>query len=287
MQIFDGRKEAQLLDEMMFKHMSEKKVPDGDLLIVQVGDDLLSEKFAGLKMNLCNKLGIYARYEKIEEDENDQNIVSKIRDLFSNQKVSGGIIQLPLPRFSIQNVLNEIPYNKDLDVLSETSQSEFYSLNPVRIPPTVRALNHFLTVVKANTQGLRVGVVGGGLLVGQPVSHFLLLNGAKVTIMDRPGYIRPEMLKREDISWAAPYVKGTFLDYDLVILSAGKPNLVDCSDIKSGSMVADFGSSVVEGRAVGDLNRSASCDYLSFLSPSPGGMGPLVIRYLIMNFLGL
>ena len=77
------------------------------------------------------------------------------------------------------------------------------------------------------------------------------------------------------------------MNFDLLILSAGVPNLVKGQDIEPNTHVVDFGSAVVNGKSTGDLDKNSALSHLSVVSPSPGGMGPLVVRYLIMNFLGI
>lgn len=265
MQFFDSKVEARKLEEKIIGHLAKHPITK-KLLIVQIGNNASSEKYIKLKLALCAKLNIPAHYELIPHELSDSEIVTKIKLLFSDPMVGGGIIQMPFPRKSLQKTLKFIPANKDIDNLLGLKDAQFEA-------PVVRALQHFLAAGKIKTGNLPVSVIGYGELVGMPISDFLLQQGAEVTILDE--------------STNKMYKNGQKLECGLLILSAGVPKLVKGEDIKARCAVVDFGSSVVDGKIVGDLDLDSDLEHLGLVAKSPGGLGPLVVRYLVMNFLGI
>ena len=270
MEIFDGKTEAANLDNFISKKVTEL-IHEGslkDLLIIQIGDNPVSEKYLQLKVKLCDKLCIPVHVHKLDEHRTDFEIVSNVKALFHNQKVGGGIIQLPLPRQSLSCILDLIPLEKDIDILSKKAQVRYYCGDFRLLSPVVRAVKSFIEKYKIDVKGKRVIIIGKGFLVGKPVGHYLRSAGADVHIIDC-------------------YEKRNTLDCHLLVLSAGVRGLVFPKDIVKGCSVVDFGSSIVEGKTIGDLNQSGDLSHLKYVSFSPGGMGPLVVRFLLMNHLGM
>ncbi|MBP7927579.1 bifunctional 5,10-methylenetetrahydrofolate dehydrogenase/5,10-methenyltetrahydrofolate cyclohydrolase, partial [Patescibacteria group bacterium] len=203
-------------------------------------------------------------------------------------------IQLPLPRPSLQNLLDLIPVPIDIDLLSTKSHHLFYNNDFSRLPPVVRGVDLFLEYHRISPANLNVCILGFGDLVGKPVSSFLSAKGAQVTVYDNKYYDKDpanndvsRLMKHANILFKPNYVPGTSLDCNLVIISIGIPNLILSRDIVSGASVIDFGYAVVNSKAVGDISLEQDLSHLNFLSPSPGGMGPLIVRFLVMNFLGI
>jgi methylenetetrahydrofolate dehydrogenase (NADP+) / methenyltetrahydrofolate cyclohydrolase len=263
--LFDGKKEAQKLDLIISEAIKSTLSVPG-LAIVQVGENKESEKYANLKVNYCKSLGIPIVYKKIDASNLDSEILNEVKGIFADETTGGAIVQLPLPRSTLDEVLGLIPFERDVDIISPQAQERFYSGRPTRLMPVVRALKHFLDSYGIEIKDLKTVVIGKGFLVGSPVCHYLQQLGAKVTVIDK-------------------YNKNNSIDCQLAVLSAGIPNLVSGADIVNNCHVVDFGSSVVDGMAVGDLDMKSKLDHLGFVSASPGGMGPLSVRYLIMNLL--
>ncbi len=266
MQIFDGHHHAQLLDEKIADFLKTHSI-DKSLVIVQVGDDLSSTKYVNLKKKYCEKFGIPVEIYNINSSNSDEEIYKQVEDIFNSSTIGGGIIQLPLPRESLYGLLNLIPVSKDIDVISSKGVAQFYAGDLSRLSPVVRATQYFMKQCHIDSN-IDATLIGEGVLVGKPLSYFLAKTGHKVQIIQN-------------------YTTGTPLSCHLLVLSAGVPNLVHGEDITPQANVIDFGSSVVDSKTVGDLDLNSNLNHLNFVSPSPGGMGPLVIRFLVMNFLGL
>ncbi len=275
--LFDGKLHAQKLEQDIQTYLATRGGAFGakpKLAIIQIGKNDSSEKYINLKTALCQRLGLEVVYTPIEEHLSYDETAQIVQRVFSDTNVGGGIIQLPLPRPEFNSLLSLIPADKDVDFLSPASQVAFYentfldTPSLAKLPPVVRAFKYFLETNDINLNNMDVAVIGQGFLVGKPIAHYAKILGAGMTIIDN-------------------YKPNVPLNYQLLVLSAGSPNLVKCRDVKPGCHVVDFGSSVVEGKTVGDLQLEAGCDHLGFVSPSPGGMGPLVVRFLVKNLLGI
>lgn len=267
MHFFDGKYHASLLDAKIENFLKNNSV-EKTLAIIMVGQDPSSKKYVELKKKYCEKRNIPVKVYEIESILSDEEIRNKVSDIFEDGRVGGGIIQMPLPRKSLNNLVDLIPVNKDVDLLSSQSLKKFYNGDFNKLSPVVRAFDYFIKNEDISLEGCHAAIVGDGSLVGKPVEMYLKNKGCDVTLISN-------------------YQTGSALDYQLIVLGAGVPALVNGSDICGGSSVVDFGSSVINGTTVGDLDLKSGLVHLNSVSPSPGGMGPLVIRFLIMNFLGI
>lgn len=267
MKFFDGRKHAKILDAEIEDYISKNLLRES-LAIIMVGEDPASEKYVGIKSKLCNRLGIPVEIHKIDEHLSDEKVLQKISSVFSRENIGGGIIQLPLPRKTLRKTLELIPLEKDVDLISPRSQKIYYSSNFSKLSPVVRALEYFLAVNNINIKGMDTCVIGDGYLVGKPIAYYLSRKGAKNKVLSNYG-----------------------TDYkitcQLLVLSAGYSGLVKGKNVVSGCHILDYGSSIMDGKVKGDLDLSSNIKHLGIISPSPGGVGPLVTRFLLMNFLGI
>lgn len=265
--LFDGKLHAEKLEDQILN--APKTFKEKELAIIQIGDNESSEKYVSLKLKVCKRLGIPVGLYRLDyKSQPDAEITKQLLlKLSEDASVGSIIVQLPLPEASLYPLLDLLPQAKDIDILGKESKNLFYTGVSEFESPVVRGVRYFLgTMLPPKAEPLRACIIGYGELVGKPASYFLKSQGYSVEI---------------NINYNA----GDRLDYDLIILSAGIPNLVNPQDIKSGCNVIDFGSSVLNGKTTGDLNLNHSLDHLGVVSPSPGGMGPLVVRFLLMNHL--
>lgn len=266
MKLFDSKTQSEILEKNISEALDKGNGAGKVLSIVQVGNNESSNKFIDLKVKLCEKYGILCEVTKIDEKKNDNDIFKIVEDIFSNDRVAGGIVQLPLPRKSLYKLLDLIPVEKDIDVISTEGKKRFYSGDFSRLPPIVRAFQNFIDSCEIKLSCSQSVIVGEGDLVGKPIYYYLTKKGSDVKIISN-------------------YDGDEKIDCDVLVLSAGVPNLVRGENISDDCNVVDFGSSVLDGKCIGDLDMSSSLDYLGYISKSPGGMGPLVVRYLLLNFL--
>ncbi len=279
--IFDGKAAAAELDEKIKAHISST-TKSYKLLIVQIGNNSASEKFVSLKKKYCDELDISVELVSFSRLTDYEELYDSLLLKFNDITVTGVIVQMPLPEIKYYQLINLIPREKDIDCLRFPDADE-----ALYVSPTVRALRNYLQAGDINVSGKKVGVIGGGDLVAGSLVKYLTQSGADITIYDNEvayskfSYLEPHVKNHSQ------YRRGDKLNYDLTILSTGIPGLVSPVDFEAGANVVDFGSGILSGKVCGDLDYSQSTKHLGFLAPSPGGMGPLVIRYLIMNLLGI
>lgn len=267
MNIFNGNEYAKELESIIVDKLSSHK-PKGKLGIIQIGNDSSSAKYINLKIKLCHKLDIPAELIQLDARDSDINLISAVSHVCNSNEFSSVIIQLPLPRESLHNLLELIPEAKDVDCLSKNTSEKFYNGDFSLLSPVVRSIKFFTDKTNFKIPGSQVIVIGEGNLVGKPAAHYMKIRGAHVNILN----------ETHDVS-------NLTLSADLIISAAGVPNLLKGGNIEPGAHVIDFGSSVIDGKLVGDLDLRSDTSHLGNLSPSPGGMGPLVVRFLVMNHL--
>ncbi len=256
MNLFPTQKYKDLLDLSMSKFLENSK-NIGILGIIQIGENQVSDKYISLKQSLCFKLGIDCHIFRISSALADVEIISECKKIMGDTKITGLIIQMPLPRQSLYSLIDLIPEEKDIDALNKKT-NKFIS-------PVIRAFSLFHSCcdrIKSAT------VIGDGALVGLPVTNFLKDNNVVVNTVNN-------------------YSSGTFIHTDLVVCAAGIPSLIKGDMLSENTCVVDFGSSVVNGKTVGDFDLTSKTAHLGLVATSPGGMGPLVVRFLVMNFLGI
>jgi methylenetetrahydrofolate dehydrogenase (NADP+)/methenyltetrahydrofolate cyclohydrolase len=264
MHFFDGKNEASKIDKFIGEF--PKEITGKKLVIVQIGDNAASEKYVSLKQRFCEKFGIPCVVKKFSPD-NFENTHIELTQLANDEQVQSIIIQLPLPDEKHYSLLNLIPLEKDIDILSANARQIFYTGKPATYSPVIRAVEHFIYSKDIMYDSIKkVGIIGYGDLVGKPLEKYLNSKFNTVKVIHN-------------------YVSGDFLEFDLLVLSTDVPNLVQGQDIKENCHVIDFGSNVVEGKTVGNLDLNSKLEHLGVVSKSPGGMGPLVVRYLILNHL--
>lgn len=242
------------------------------LAVVQVGGNPVSLKYIAEKEKAAKDLGIGFRLMVYPQNVSQRVLAREIQKAGKDKKVSGMIVQLPLPKhINMQLVLDEIPPRKDVDVLSSSSLTEFALGTFPILPPTVAAISLLLKETKKKLEGTRVAVVGAGRLVGLPVSVWLSQQGARVSLIQKGTQHAAELIKEADI----------------VISGVGKPGLITGSMIKKGAVVIDAGTSVESGKTQGDVDLKSVSKKAGYLSPVPGGVGPLTVACLFQNLVFL
>ena len=207
---------------------------------------------------------------------------------------SGVIIQLPLPRttfqekslteratqkvvrglpkkFLAEEFLNLIPEEKDVDVLSEKSLGKFYQGTLKILPPTVNGILYLLKSYKIGSIGKNVVIVGAGRLVGFPLATQLLKEKATLSVLNEWTRDASSFTKKADI----------------LISGVGKPNLIKGNVVKKGGVVIDAGTSMKKGKLIGDVDFKSVSEKASYITPVPGGVGPLTIACLLENLVKL
>ena len=265
--IINGR---ELSEEILLKLKKKAKGLNSKLAVVLIGENKASEIFTKKKEEACEKAGIDFELFKFSSKVKKEKLKKEILKIAKNPKVSGLIIQLPLPsKIKEEEILNLIPPKKDVDILSGKSLKKFSQGDFDILPPTVGAVSFLLKKFKIKIKGKNVVLVGAGRLVGKPLSIWFLKNKANVTVVNK-------LVK--NISF---FTKKA----DILISGAGEPNLIKGNIVKKGVFVLDFGSGKLKGKIKGDVDFKSVSKKASYISPVPGGMGPLTVVMVLENLI--
>lgn len=242
------------------------------LAVILIGENLTSQIFINQKKKACGKVGINFQLFKFPANIKSSALKKKIKKIIKEPVNSGIIIQLPLPKkFFPEEFLNLIPKEKDIDVLSEKSLGEFYQGTLPILPPTVSGILNLFKNYKVNPKGKNIVIIGAGRLVGFPLATQLLKEKAALSVLNKFTKDVTSFIKKADI----------------LISGVGKPNLISGRMVKKGVIIIDAGTSYKRGRLVGDVNFKSVSKKASYITPVPGGVGPLTVACLIENLVKL
>lgn len=243
-----------------------------ELHVIYVGENPTIEKFIGVKQRYGEKVGAKTIVHRFPSDISEEDLVRKIRRLGAEKNPGGMIVQLPLPKhFDTQKVLNAIPEEKDVDVLSEKACEKFAHCahgEPRFMPPVAGAVKVILERGGVKLPGKKILVIGEGRLVGKPVIAWLSRERADFTVANSKTANLPELLKKADI----------------IISGAGKPGMIQPHMIKQGVVLIDAGTTEEAGKVAGDVDPSCA-GKCSLFTPVPGGVGPVTVEALFQNLL--
>ena len=233
--------------------------------IIQIGHNLASNKYIKYKLNKLNELKWSCLYVNLPDTILESDLIKTIQDV--SAKSHGVIVQLPIPKHISSYVLDNIPWNKDVDGITFTNQGKLfkdYPGNDYIAPCTAEACMHFLLENKIPLHGRRVGVFGRSSLVGKPITIMLQNYGATVI----------NIAKEDTKQW--------FLSKECsVIISAmGLPHYITQEYINEDAFIVDIGVTIVEGKNMGDVHPKVKAKHIT---PVIGGIGPMTIAFLMNN----
>lgn len=265
--ILDGKKLSEKILEKVRRNIKKSHLKLR-LAIIQIGENQVSEIFIRQKEKACKRVGIGFKLYKFQGKISQRKLKREVEKILKNPKNSGVIIQLPLPKNKdADEILNLIPSEKDIDVLSKESLGKFYQGTLLILPPVVGAVSYLLKASKIKIKGKNVVLVGAGKLVGKPLTLLILREKGTLTIIDEFTKNISSFTKKADI----------------LISGVGKPNLIQGKLIRKGVVVIDCSSVFYKGKLVGDVNFQSVSKKASYITPVPGGVGPLTVACLLEN----
>jgi len=271
MKLLDGKKLSEKILTNLKKEIKKSNLKL-KLAVVQIGENSISQIFINQKKKACQKTGISFELFKFPARIEAIKLKKEIEKIAQNPTNSGMIIQLPLPKkFFPEEFFNLIPEEKDIDVLSEKSLGKFYQGTLKILPPTVQGILYLLKNYKIRLVGKNVVIVGAGRLVGFPLALQLLREKATVSVLNEFTRDTSFFTKKADI----------------LVSGVGWPNLITGEIVKRGVIVIDAGTSFKKGKLVGDVDFQSVSKKASYLTPVPGGIGPLTVACLIKNLVKL
>lgn len=268
--LIDGRKIAEKINKKTAEKVKELRargiIPK--LGVVLVGDDKSSVLYVNRKKAIAEKIGVDFVLHKLPANISKTELLNKIKEVQKKGDLSGLIIQLPLPDWSWTfEAVNRVSPDIDVDCLTNENLGKIVSGSNFISPPTAGAVVSILEDLKINLAGKNIVLVGTGLLVGKPLAAMLINKRASVTTCNR----------------ATKNIKEKCREADIIVSSAGKRNLIRGNMIKKNAIVIDAGVSFLRGKAVGDVSVKEVLPIAKYITPTPGGVGPITVAMLLKN----
>ena len=266
MEIMDGKNLSNIIKDDLRKEIS-MYVQTPILAVITIGDDEASKVYVNNKRKSCEQVGISFMHFDYLSAVKESVVINKIRELNKDVSVNGIIVQLPIPdHFNVDKIINTIDVSKDVDGLTNESKARRMNNKSSLIPCTTKGILELLDYYKINIESKRVVVVGRSELVGTPTYQECLKRNATVTICHSKTIDLGSITKEADI----------------LIVATGHKYLIDKNMIKEGCVIIDVGISRDNGKLYGDVNPNVS-DKCSYLTPVPGGVGPMTVVMLLKN----
>lgn len=273
-QIIDGKAIAAAVREQVKSQISERinsglRAPG--LAVVLVGKDPASEVYVGNKRRACEEVGIKSFDYDLPDSSSQQELEALIDQLNDDPQIDGILLQLPLPAgLDATPILERIRPDKDVDGFHPYNIGRLAQRIPALRPCTPKGVITLLESTQIDLHGLNAVVVGASNIVGRPMSLELLLAGATTTVCHRFTNDLEQHVRRADI----------------LVVAVGKPEFVPGDWVKPGAIVIDVGMNrLPDGRLTGDVEYAAAAERAGWITPVPGGVGPMTVASLIENTL--
>lgn len=273
-QILDGKKVSQIVMDAVADKISQRVAsghkPPG-LAVVLVGNDEASHVYVKNKIKACERTGIHSVTHQLPRQTSAKALYALIDELNEDADVHGILVQLPLPEhINETEVTNRIDPQKDVDGFHASNVGHLALRQPGLRPCTPRGVMTLLHHYDIDPKGMHCVVVGASNIVGRPLMLEMLFAGATVTICHRFTKDLAEHVKQAD----------------LLCVAVGNPNIVDADWIKEGAVVIDIGiNRLSTGGLSGDVDFTVASQKADWISPVPGGIGPMTVATLMQNTL--
>src|SRR6056297_3365626 len=239
------------------------------LAVVLIGDDPASDIYVGNKVKACARAGIVSRDYRLTHGSDQKSLLALIDQLNADDEIDGILVQLPLPPHMDEHaVTRRIATEKDVDGFHPLNVGQLALRNPGLRPCTPRGVMTLLNAYGLDTKSKHAVVVGASNIVGRPLALELLLAGATVSVAHRFTRDLEKHVRRAE----------------LLCVAVGKPDLIDPEWVTPGAVVVDIGiSRKPEGGLRGDLDFAAVAERAAWITPVPGGVGPMTVATLMQN----
>lgn len=266
--ILNGKElSKKILDEVSQKVAKLEKKPH--LAVILVGSDPASELYVCIKEKTALKLGMKSTILKYPENTDEQTILDKIEELNTDNNVHSILVQLPLPtHISETNIIQAICPKKDADGITPENIGKIsIGVEPYAYPCTPKGILNLLDEYKIDLEGKHVVMVGRSNIVGKPFAQMALNRNATVTICHSHTQNLDDIIKTADI----------------LVSAVGKHKIIRKEMIKFGCVIIDVGTSKINGKTCGDVDFENVFESASYITPVPGGVGPMTIASLMEN----
>ena len=284
MQLIDGKKiSSDILDEISLEvkelKASGKKVPH--LAAVLVGDDGASQTYVAAKVKACERVGFESTLVRLPAATSEKELLETVNELNANTAIDGYIVQMPLPKhINEQKIIESISPEKDVDGFHPQSVGKMALNLPTYLPATPYGIIQLLKRYNIPTEGKHCVVIGRSNIVGSPMSVLMARNS-------NPGNCTVTLCHSKTIN-----LKEHTLQADIIIIALGRPEFLTANMVKEGAVVIDVGITRVVStqtksgfKLLGDVKFDEVAPKCSYITPVPGGVGPMTIASLLMNTL--
>lgn len=269
--IIDGKVIAKGIKNKLKPKISEFKSRfnrDITLAVVLVGEDPASQVYVRNKIKSCEEVGIKSLAIYLPENSTEQEVIDSVTSLACDDSVDGILVQLPLPKhINENNVLSVIPVNKDVDGFLPENVGNLMLGVPTTIACTPFGVTKMLESTGIDFTGKNAVVIGRSNIVGKPMAMLLLQMNCTVTICHSKTQNLKEICKNADV----------------LVSAIGKPKFVTADMVKEGAVVIDVGINRTEDGLCGDVDFESVSEVASYITPVPGGVGPMTIAMLLEN----
>ena len=267
----DGKLVSQILREKMKSRVEElaKRDIKPGLAVILVGDDAASQVYVRNKVAACQAIGVHSRVYRLAADTPEQKVLEELKLLNNDSEINGILVQLPLPKHIDEDkILETISPEKDVDGFHKINVGAMVIGRARFYPCTPHGVMKLLEYYGITIEGRHAVVVGRSNIVGKPMALMLLEKGATVSICNS---------KTPDL---ASFTRQA----DIVVVAVGKSKVLSGDMIKPGATVIDVGiNRLPDGSLAGDVDFESVREVAGFLTPVPGGVGPMTITMLLEN----
>ena len=265
--IINGKECSTILRNELKKEIEKFETKPG-LVDIQIGNDEASNIYIASKKKAAENLGINFHHVHFEDGTSEEEIINKILELNNDDSINGILIQLPLPKgYDEKKLINYINPDKDVDGLTELNMGKLFLGKKCLVSCTPSGVLELLKYKNIKIEGKHVVIVGRSNLVGKPLIELFLKENATVTVCHS---------KTEDL---ANYTKQA----DILVVAVGKKHLIKEDMIKENSIIIDVGINRENGKIYGDVDFDNVLSKVKYITPVPGGVGPMTIAMLLNN----
>ena len=271
--ILDGKDLADKLNltlKVKIKEVVDKTDIKPKLVTILVGEDPASKVYLNMKKRTSSFVGIESEIVELDEQSSREKIIKEINKLNKNDDVHGILLQLPLPKIQAPNKLSyikNISPKKDVDGLTPVNKGNLYDYNEKLAPCTPKGIITLLEYYNIEIKGKDVVIINRSNLVGKPLIFMMLKRNATISVCHTSTKNIENHMKRADI----------------LVVAVRHPNFVTKEKIKNGAIIIDVGINRINGKLCGDVNFEDVYKKCGRITPSPGGIGPLTVHYLLQN----
>lgn len=270
--ILDGKAIATDLKHHL-KQATQQRVAEGNrppgLAVVLIGQDPASQVYVGSKRRGCEELGFKSASYDLPEDSSESTLLALIEQLNQDDSIDGILVQLPLPaHINTEKVIEHIAPHKDVDGFHPYNIGRLAQRNPQLRPCTPKGMMTMLEKTQLDIKGKEAVVVGASNIVGRPMALELLLAGCTTTVCHRYTQNLEAHVRRAEV----------------LVVAVGRPHFIPGDWVKEGAIVLDVGINRLDnGKLVGDVDFEIAKERAAWISPVPGGVGPMTVATLLEN----